>query len=257
MKYLIALFFVLTSSFLYAGNSFNDTDGDGVEDSVDNCPNTYNVLQLDTNGDGIGDACQVSYIDERCVYEYTFTTQYEITRLFLNGEDVNELLEPIQGFQLAFRSGDDPYVHFLGVLASILNTEINEGVWFKNDFNDLHPSEENPVTLVFSKEYVETIDIDFDFEIPIDTYTNCKETLSSDSFELNKNDVSIYPNPSTDIINIASSIDPKKITIYNILGQEVLNTNLKTININNLKSGVYIMAVDFENSRITKRIMKN
>ena len=90
MKNLVALFFALTSTFLYAENSFNDTDGDGVEDSVDNCPNTYNVLQLDTNGDGIGDACQVSYIDERCVYEYTFTTQYEITRLFLNGEDVND-----------------------------------------------------------------------------------------------------------------------------------------------------------------------
>ncbi len=34
-----------------------DTDGDGVEDHVDNCLNTQNVNQVDTDGDEIGDAC--------------------------------------------------------------------------------------------------------------------------------------------------------------------------------------------------------
>ena len=34
-----------------------DTDLDGVLDSVDNCPNTPNADQLDTDGDGVGDAC--------------------------------------------------------------------------------------------------------------------------------------------------------------------------------------------------------
>ncbi len=34
-----------------------DADGDGVEDSVDNCPNTPNADQADVNGDGVGDAC--------------------------------------------------------------------------------------------------------------------------------------------------------------------------------------------------------
>jgi bacillopeptidase F len=35
----------------------SDTDQDGVADSVDNCPTTANSDQLDTDGDGIGDAC--------------------------------------------------------------------------------------------------------------------------------------------------------------------------------------------------------
>jgi len=35
----------------------SDSDGDGVPDSVDNCPSDYNPGQDDYDGDGIGDAC--------------------------------------------------------------------------------------------------------------------------------------------------------------------------------------------------------
>jgi hypothetical protein len=35
----------------------DDSDGDGVEDSVDNCPNNANANQADADGDGLGDAC--------------------------------------------------------------------------------------------------------------------------------------------------------------------------------------------------------
>jgi hypothetical protein len=34
-----------------------DSDGDGVVDAADNCPNVYNPGQEDANHDGIGDAC--------------------------------------------------------------------------------------------------------------------------------------------------------------------------------------------------------
>lgn len=35
-----------------------DRDGDGVRDDLDNCPDTPNANQADTNLDGIGDACE-------------------------------------------------------------------------------------------------------------------------------------------------------------------------------------------------------
>ena len=40
------------------GGGCVDTDGDGVCDSVDNCPTVPNPDQKDSNGNGIGDACE-------------------------------------------------------------------------------------------------------------------------------------------------------------------------------------------------------
>lgn len=37
-----------------------DSDGDGIPDSRDNCPFDYNPLQLDLNGNSIGDTCELS-----------------------------------------------------------------------------------------------------------------------------------------------------------------------------------------------------
>ncbi len=41
-----------------------DTDGDGIGDSVDNCPTTSNPDQLDTDGDGLGDVCDDDIDDD-------------------------------------------------------------------------------------------------------------------------------------------------------------------------------------------------
>lgn len=41
-----------------------DTDGDGVPDPVDNCVATVNPNQADGNGDGLGDACDLTGVEE-------------------------------------------------------------------------------------------------------------------------------------------------------------------------------------------------
>jgi len=45
------------------GTDGTDTDGDGILDSVDNCPSVYNPTQQDTDNDGIGDACDSANTD--------------------------------------------------------------------------------------------------------------------------------------------------------------------------------------------------
>ena len=56
-----------------------DTDGDGVRDSIDNCPITPNPDQLDADGDGIGDACDkcVHVAGENPVYTVHFLPPFD------------------------------------------------------------------------------------------------------------------------------------------------------------------------------------
>ena len=42
---------------------FDDMDGDGIPDVLDNCPNQFNPSQADANGDGIGNACHLQNVD--------------------------------------------------------------------------------------------------------------------------------------------------------------------------------------------------
>ena len=39
------------------GQVIDDFDGDGIEDSIDNCPYDSNTLQADEDGDNVGDSC--------------------------------------------------------------------------------------------------------------------------------------------------------------------------------------------------------
>ena len=50
---------LLLAGFLFGqnGGCQTDSDGDGVADSRDNCPEVVNPFQTDEDGDGVGDAC--------------------------------------------------------------------------------------------------------------------------------------------------------------------------------------------------------
>ena len=59
-----------------------DTDGDSIADSFDNCPDVANPDQLDSNNDGIGDACSVEPL---ALCENGFAGQYPCENFNLMG----------------------------------------------------------------------------------------------------------------------------------------------------------------------------
>ena len=73
-------------------------------------------------------------------------------------------------------------------------------------------------------------------------------------------EISVYPNPVKDILNISSKKKIKEISVFNIAGQKVLNSiNVKNgqLNVSSLSSGVYVFQVKMENGKVeTFKIIK-
>ncbi|MBC8753393.1 T9SS type A sorting domain-containing protein [Kordia sp. YSTF-M3] len=72
-------------------------------------------------------------------------------------------------------------------------------------------------------------------------------------------DFKLYPNPSKGILNIqTNTIDSVSVSIYDILGKEVLTADRinNTIDISNLKNGMYIVKMTMNDISITKKIIK-
>lgn len=87
------------------------------------------------------------------------------------------------------------------------------------------------------------------------------ETLGNPDLGNLKSGISVYPNPTQDIINIKldKNVSKFKASLYNAAGQALLTTeNRSSINISNLNKGVYFLKIEPENGKpVTKKIIKN
>ncbi|MFL2573885.1 MAG: T9SS type A sorting domain-containing protein [Flavobacteriales bacterium] len=74
---------------------------------------------------------------------------------------------------------------------------------------------------------------------------------------LTKDNINIYPNPASEIINIESEYQISYIEIVDYLGKIIIKTdNYKTLNINELNNGMYSINIYTENKKITKKFTK-
>lgn len=86
--------------------------------------------------------------------------------------------------------------------------------------------------------------------------------LANETFELNT--ISIYPNPSNGIFNIAlGDINPTLIEVYDVTGKiivskkDVVTSNFETtINLSTAAQGIYFVKIVADNQQIVKRIIK-
>jgi aminopeptidase N len=83
-------------------------------------------------------------------------------------------------------------------------------------------------------------------------------TLGNESFQL-ENAIALYPNPVKDELHVQlpSSILLEKVSLYNNLGQLVLENNNLDISLNTLSSGVYSVSIQTSEGEFHKKIIKN
>ncbi len=84
-------------------------------------------------------------------------------------------------------------------------------------------------------------------------------TNSTSNFAKAKNKVTIYPNPTTNILNIKTNQLIENIEIYDVVGRLVLNNQVvdNQIDISNLDIGIYYLKVRFKNGElVTRKLVK-
>lgn len=74
--------------------------------------------------------------------------------------------------------------------------------------------------------------------------------------EVNTTKFEVYPNPTTDVINIETKGQISTSILYNMAGQKVLNSDQKQINVSSLPKGTYILKTTIDGKDVTKKIIK-
>ena len=84
--------------------------------------------------------------------------------------------------------------------------------------------------------------------------------LSSDSFN-KKNELSLYPNPTSNKLTVEAAQDIQSIAIYNVVGQEVKtiapSCSVYSLDVSSLENGIYILKKQSNGIITSKRFIKN
>lgn len=82
--------------------------------------------------------------------------------------------------------------------------------------------------------------------------------LSNQSFDIAK--ISMYPNPTSNMLTISSANKMDTISVYNVVGQEVMNVNVNAdntvLNVSGLQDGIYLVNVTSEGKVTTSKFIK-
>jgi len=70
-----------------------------------------------------------------------------------------------------------------------------------------------------------------------------------------KGQISIYPNPATDVITVTNE-GVKSVAVYSIAGSLVASSESNVINVANLVNGIYVVKANTEAGVITGQIIK-
>lgn len=103
-----------------------------------------------------------------------------------------------------------------------------------------------------------TIDASFtQSPMVIDYVRIYQSTLSTD--EINANNFKVFPNPARNEVNIQTNINIDYVEIYDVFGKFVQRESktVKSIKIDNLSTGLYLLNIYSEGSKIVKKVVVN
>ncbi|RRO25588.1 M12 family metallo-peptidase [Flavobacteriaceae bacterium 14752] len=227
-------------------------------------PNTYYVIQVANNcsNGNFGSSFQLNYLsdDDWCSTQ-TFTDTGGLNGNYNNNEVVIKTFYPnVPGNAIALDINTldlETDFDFMSIYdgESINDTPFADGI-------DLTGS--SPTTTFFqATNPVGAITVEFtsDFSVNTSGWDITISCVSLSNSEFSQNDISVYPNPVNDLLNINSEVALDKLEIFDINGKLIfkkqLNQQLDVVtNLSFLNSGIYFMKLEGEKSSIIKRIIK-
>lgn len=91
-------------------------------------------------------------------------------------------------------------------------------------------------------------------------HTRIFENISLSTSDFDSNSFSVYPNPAKDVVNFVSVNTIERITIYNLLGQELLTKEINSkdfnLDISNLSNSTYIVKLINNNKSQSVKLIK-
>lgn len=194
--------------------------------------------QLFVDGDGNIEVKAGATLDVAGL-EITPISDYNLTDVFINKNDTSILLP----------NGDSMNrVYFIDPPVENLSTVLV----YNYEEVDMNGITHNAKMVVVSDpgnymEYEDMDELDFqvtsEFQDPgtFSMVTAGDATLSVETLD-GEMSISIFPNPTSSILNVSHDGD-LNISVYNMLGQEILETNEKQIDISGFQKGTYILLV--------------
>jgi len=99
------------------------------------------------------------------------------------------------------------------------------------------------------------IDPNFSQSSMVIDYVRVYQNTTASTEDVFANKFSVYPNPSSDVLNIRTDEPIEKVELYNTIGQLIVAKKTTNINISSLKTGIYILKIYSRNSSVIKKVM--
>jgi len=99
------------------------------------------------------------------------------------------------------------------------------------------------------------IDPNFSQSSMVIDYVRVYQNTTASTEDIFANKFSVYPNPSSDVLNIRTNEPIDKVELYNIIGQLIVVKKTTNINISSLKTGIYILKIYSGNRSVIKKVM--